>query len=69
MVQLCNRLHFEDGVWHKCGLPVERFDPAIVHIHICGLPSMTLPLDKVGTCRFGWMSDEERKKLNPKGAH
>jgi hypothetical protein len=66
MVQLCSRVCFADGAWHKCGLPVERLDPTMVHVHVCGLPFMKLPLDRIGTCRYTWMSEEEKAKLDRK---
>ncbi len=64
MVRLCNKGHFDrEGVWHKCGLPVEHIDATMVHVHVCGLPSMTLPLDASGACRHGWMDPEELAKV------
>ncbi|MDG7012903.1 MAG: hypothetical protein JRN46_01585 [Nitrososphaerota archaeon] len=64
MVRLCNKCHFDgEGVWHKCGLPVEHIDATMVHVHACGLPSMTLPLDASGACRYRWMDPEELAKV------
>ena len=64
MVRLCNKGHFDrEGVWHKCGLPVEHIDATMVHVHVCGLPSMTLPLDASVACRHGWMDPEELAKV------
>lgn len=57
---LCSETTFdEQGVFHKCGLPTDKQDPTMVHIHVCGLPFMELPLDRPGTCRYNWRDGEE----------
>ena len=65
MVELCNKGHFDkEGVWHKCGLPVEHRDPDMPHVHTCGLPSMKIPLDTNGACRYCWYDPAELNKVS-----
>ncbi|MCL5672672.1 MAG: hypothetical protein JRM79_04205 [Nitrososphaerota archaeon] len=63
-MELCNKGHFDkEGKWHKCGLPVEHLDRRLVHVHTCGLPSMKLPMDVNGACRYGWIDPEELARV------
>lgn len=63
----CGRVGFdEEGVFHKCGLPTESHDLTILHIHVCGLPFMELPLDRPGTCKHSWVDDEEKARFGLK---
>ena len=65
MVELSRRGYFdEEGVFHKCGLPIEKVDPSMVHVHVCGLPFMELPLDRPGTCRHNWFERESKARAD-----
>lgn len=43
------------GTLHRCGLPVNEGKLTPHPVHVCGLPFMELPLDRVGTCLYNWM--------------
>jgi hypothetical protein len=38
-------------------------DQTLVHVHVCGLPFMRLPLDQPGTCRYNWIDEESMNSL------